>query len=176
MCPALEHTRHHQHSLWCEKSKNCPPLHQLLLKILGSPPAVQVKFILDSRAFPELIRLVQTHGQELLDRVMYLTRTFAFAIHRQKLKNLGRWPEHRTKQPAKKLKILHTYQAIGYADDKKHDVVFPHVLTNDCIFAGSTRLPDAHQLLPDQHNQGHDCPLASPSTCSYVTTSLPGAE
>ena len=77
----LLHTRYHQHSLWCEKSKNCPPLHQLLLKILGSPPAVQVKFILDSRAFPELIRLVQTHGQELLDRVMYFTRTFAFAIH-----------------------------------------------------------------------------------------------
>ena len=52
---------------------------------------------------------------------------------------------------------MHTYQAIGYTDDKKHDIVFPHTLTNDCIFIESTRLPDAHHLLLDQQHQGHDC-------------------
>ena len=31
---------------------------------------------------------------------MYLTRTWAFAIHRQKLKMLGRWPEGRTEKTA----------------------------------------------------------------------------
>ena len=56
---------------------------------------------------------------------------------------------------------MHTYQAIGYNDDKKHDIVFPHTLTNDCIFPRSTRLPN-------QQHQGQDSPLASTSTCSNV--------
>ena len=167
VCPALEHTRHHLHSLWCDKTINCPPLHQLLLKILGSPPNVQVKFILDSRAFPELIRLVQIYGQELQDRVMYLTRTFAFAIHRQKLKNLGRWPEYRTRHPARKLKIMNTYKAVGHNDDlnNDNDVTFP-ALTNDNIFPGSTRLLAAQ---PEQLQQGHGCQLTSTSTSPSTT-------
>ena len=33
-------------------------------------------------------------GQEIQARVLYLTRTWAFAIHRQKMKLLGRWPEY----------------------------------------------------------------------------------
>ena len=51
-CPALEHTRHRLRSLWCLRTSNCPPLHRLILEILGSSPEHQVKFILDSTALP----------------------------------------------------------------------------------------------------------------------------
>ena len=44
---------------------------------------LQVKFILDSTSFPELIRLRQAFGQEIELRVLYLTRTWAFAIPRE---------------------------------------------------------------------------------------------
>ena len=93
VCPALEHTRHRLHSLWCLKTADCPPLQGLIVRILSSPPESQVRFILDSTSCPELIKLVQIFGMEIQDRILYLTRTWAFSIHRQKLKLLGRWPE-----------------------------------------------------------------------------------
>ena len=92
ICPALEHTRMRLHSLWCYKTVDCPPLHQLIITILGSSPTIQTKFILDSTSFPEIVSLRQALGNEIQDRVLYLTRTWAYAIHRQKLQQLGRWP------------------------------------------------------------------------------------
>ena len=101
VCPALQHIRHRLHSLWLLKCADCPPLQNLLMRILGSSSELQVKFILDSTSFPELIRLRQAFGQEIELRVLYLTRTWAFAIHRGKLKLLGRWPEcPKQKKPA----------------------------------------------------------------------------
>ena len=64
------------------------------MSVLGSEPEIQVKFILDSTSWPQIIQLVQAFGQEIQDRVLYLTRTWAFAMHKHKLKLLGRWPEH----------------------------------------------------------------------------------
>ena len=98
VCPALEQARQRLHSLWCLKTLTCPPLHRLVLKILSSSPEIQTRFILDSTAFPEIIVLVQTYGQDIQDLVLYLTRTFAFSLHRQKLKLLGRWPGSTTSQ------------------------------------------------------------------------------
>ena len=92
ICPALDHTRHRLHSLWCTKTVNCPPLHSLVLRILGSPPDTLTKFVLDCTAFPEIIQLRQILGKGLEDMVLYLTRTWAYAIHRQKMILLGRWP------------------------------------------------------------------------------------
>ena len=68
-------------------------MHKLILKILGSTPDTQVRFILDSRACPYIILLKQIYGQDIEDMVQYLTRTWAYAIHRQKMRLLGRWPE-----------------------------------------------------------------------------------
>ena len=48
VCPALEHIRSRLHSLWCLKTVDCPPLHNLIISVLGSAPVIQVMFILDS--------------------------------------------------------------------------------------------------------------------------------
>ena len=93
VCPALDHVRHRLHSLWLLKTADCPPLQRLLMWILGSPPDTQVRFILDSTACPQLITMIQVFGPEIMHRVCYLTRTWAFSIHRHKMKLLGRWPE-----------------------------------------------------------------------------------
>ena len=98
VCPALLNTRLRLHGMWWEKTANCPPLHQLILKILGSSDETLVRFILDSTSFPEIVYLKQMFGQELEDRVLYLTRTWAYAIHREKLRLLGRWPEPTSQQ------------------------------------------------------------------------------
>jgi hypothetical protein len=77
-----------------------PTLVPTSKKILGSNSETHVRFILVSTSLPEVIYLRQTLGQEKVDAVMYLTRTWAFAIHRQKMKMLGRWPEGRTVKKA----------------------------------------------------------------------------
>ena len=117
VCPALEHTRCRLYTLWCLKTLYCPPLHNFILKIIGSSPEVQVKFILDSTAFPELIMLVQTYGQEMQDLVLYLTRTFAFSIHRDKQRLLGRWPVIHKTSVQRKLKVRQNLASIPRLSD-----------------------------------------------------------
>ena len=91
-CPALDHTRHRLHNLWCKKTLHLQPLYFLIVEILGSSPDVQVKFILDCMSCLQLRQLVELYGQSIQELVLYLTRTWAFSIHRQKLILLGRWP------------------------------------------------------------------------------------
>ena len=78
------------HSLWCRKTVQLQPLHTL--QALGSTSEEQVRFILDCISNPTMMQLVQLHGQTVKGVVLYLTRTWAFSIHRQKLILLGRWP------------------------------------------------------------------------------------
>ena len=103
VCPAHHAVRERLHSLWYQKAKDCQPFLCLVMRVLGSTPETQVKFILDSKAFPEIIYLKQKYGREIEDRVMYMTRTWAFAIHRHRLKCLDRWPGsgHRIKNNSK---------------------------------------------------------------------------
>jgi hypothetical protein len=95
-CPALEHTRHQLHSLWCRKTVHLQPLHSLILQILGSSPAIQVRFILDCLSFPQLVHLIKLYGQSVQSLVFYLTRTWAYCTHREKLIMLGKWPTKNT--------------------------------------------------------------------------------
>ena len=92
VCPSLEHSRHQLHGLWCRKTKLLQPLHHLIIQKLGSSPTELTGFILDCMSCPQLMELVQLYGQTVLDLVLYLTRTWAFSIHRQKQIILGRWP------------------------------------------------------------------------------------
>ena len=94
-CPALDPVRHRLHSLWCLKTSACPPLHWLILKKLGAQPAELVKFILDPSACTEVLTLAQNLGPSVLELVMYLTRTWAWCIHRQKMILLDKWPGSR---------------------------------------------------------------------------------
>ena len=99
-CPALEHTRHQLHSLWCRKTVHLQPLHSLILQILGSSPAIQVRFILDCLSFPQLVHLIKLYGQSVQSLVFYLTRTWAYCTHREKLILLGKWPTKNTNYPS----------------------------------------------------------------------------
>ena len=158
VCPALQHIRHRLHSLWLLKCANCPPLQNLLMRILGSNPELQVKFILDSTSFPELIRLRQAFGQEIEHRVLYLTRTWAFAIHRGKQKLLGRWPECSKKKSAPPthpnpspdssayegltLTTVNTDMGISYM--RPPAINYDKTHTKTITFSGCSTLPQGH--------------------------------
>ena len=52
---------------------------------------MQVQFILEPYTFPDIINLGCSYGQELLDHVLYLTRTYVYYIHREREILSGRW-------------------------------------------------------------------------------------
>ena len=141
VCPALGQTRHRLHGLWYKKTQTFPPLHNLILKILGSSPEIQMRFILDSTAFPELIVLVQAYGQGVQDLVMYLTRTFAFSVHRHKQRLLGRWPEKAKQNPTLTLRLGTT------TDNDSSDTNISLVVNYDNIslIAGNTNAVPSSQ-------------------------------
>ena len=90
-CPALESDRKRIYNLWQLKSAYNPALNNLLNHVISASPQEQVKFILHPSAHPDLVVLLQVYGKPLLEHVMYLTRTFAYSMHRRKLILTGRW-------------------------------------------------------------------------------------
>ena len=91
-CPALNDVRNRLKNLWYERSAQLPALHHLISMVLSSPPPIQVQFLLDSSLFLAVTLLWEIHGQPLLDHVYYLTRTYAYYTHRERMIMLGRWP------------------------------------------------------------------------------------
>ena len=58
------------------------------------PPSF-VTFMLDCSSDPEVILLHQDMGFSVLEALFSVTRTWAYILHRERLKLLGRWrPGH----------------------------------------------------------------------------------
>ena len=91
-CPALAPVRERLRKLWLDKSSQSPGLLQMLKMVLKSAPPVQVQFILDPTIFDGVKMLVELYGMPVLSHIMYLTRTYAYYMHREKLILHGRWP------------------------------------------------------------------------------------
>ena len=125
-CPALVGVRSQLQTLFSTKTIGFPSLHNLVMKkVLSSTATQQVKFILDASADAELLQLVQLHGQQVLDLVLYLTRTWAYCIHREKMILIGRWPGKKSTLSA------YPHQINNY-------------VTNTCTFPGDPALTNHH--------------------------------
>jgi hypothetical protein len=116
-------------------------------KVLSSHATLQVKFILDASADVELLQLVQLHGQQVLDLVLYLTRTWAYCIHREKMILTGRWP-------AKHSTLTANPHPINY-------------ITNTCTFPGDPALTN-HHTVPGHYEE----PVHSASTRPILSQSV----
>ena len=86
VCPYYDQYRTRLKRLWTN-TKN-PSLKSLVSKALLSSTNELAQFILDASVLPQIISHVQTHGNELLHLVFYLTRTWCFKIHRERVKLL----------------------------------------------------------------------------------------
>ena len=85
-----------------KKSEFCPQLYHSVVDVLHSPPHTQTQFLLDPCHIPSVSDLCISLGPDLLSHVYYLTRTFAYYMHRAKMLSLGRWPG----DPGRKPKLL----------------------------------------------------------------------
>ena len=91
-CPGLHTVRSNLEQMWLARTAFIPPLHVFVKKVLTSSAAVRMAFILDCVSVPEIVSLHQTHGMAVIQTVLYITRTYAYSIHRKKLILTGKWP------------------------------------------------------------------------------------
>ena len=88
-CKAYTETKKNLYSLWL--STKIPAVYQLVLRALSSDKDYLLQFLLDCSVLPTVIRAAQEHGSIIYKELFYLTRTWCFAIHKQRMKGLGRW-------------------------------------------------------------------------------------
>ena len=90
-CPMLHNTRQYMFSIWMEKTIYYPALQNIIRRVIVSSPATFCQFVLDLSVTPDIIKLQQIEGSQILTEVFSLTRSFSFSLHRTRLISLGRW-------------------------------------------------------------------------------------
>ena len=149
-CPALNQDRMRLFNLWLSKTAYLPQLQDLMCRMISAFPEEKVKFILNPSTHPEMIVLVQLYGEPLLRHVMYLTRTFAFSLHRRKQILTGRWP-----YPVKK--------------QKQRDNTNLKPLTKTSYFAGSVTLAPQSPAMTRQEAHTSASPTDQYHACTLTT-------
>ena len=94
-------------------------LLEFLVKLEKSQPEAKMHFLLDPLAIPEVLNILDILGQQAFDHIMYLTRTYAYYIYRQKQILLGFWKSDNFKP--KKIKK----QTNGNSDNNDHTNLSP---------------------------------------------------
>ena len=70
------------------KSQVC---HETLSKIFSSGSKTIMQFLTDCSVLPEVIKMAQLYGEELYNDLFYLSRTWCFSHHKQRMIKLGKW-------------------------------------------------------------------------------------
>ena len=77
------------YSLWLSTQNSV--VLKLVLEALSSETSYLVQFILDCSTLPSVVRTTQSHGGDILNELFYLTHSWCFAVHKQRMKMLGCW-------------------------------------------------------------------------------------
>ena len=83
VCSSLDTVRERLYQMWLERSVMFPALHSIIREVLNSHESLKVQFILEPLAFPNIAKLTKLYGQQFIEQLSYLTRTFAFCIHKE---------------------------------------------------------------------------------------------
>jgi len=90
-CPALQTTRNRLFSIWNQKLCQFAPLLAVFHGLVNGTSQDFIAFLLNPSANSKIIRLSQVYGPWVLENVMYLTRTYVYTIHKEKLILTGEW-------------------------------------------------------------------------------------
>ena len=88
-CPAYLNTRMNMVSLCIQMP--CLVSLALVTNFLASNSMKLMQFLLDCSAIPEVISSAQKFGDQVYSNLFYLSRTWCFSLHRERLKRLGKW-------------------------------------------------------------------------------------
>ena len=90
-CPGLSGATQQATAHWADFVISHPHLSPLLKEAAESDREAFLSFLLDPTTQPTVLALVQTHGQEVIDQVCMLTRTWLYFQHRARFRALGLW-------------------------------------------------------------------------------------
>ena len=88
-CAAYTNCKRRLYRLWF--STQSKVVLKLIIEAITNESEYLVQFILDCSVLPSVIRAVQVHGEVIMHELFYLTRSWCFSIHKQRMKMLGRW-------------------------------------------------------------------------------------
>ena len=90
-CPGLANALVRATALWTSFLKENPVLFPVVkLYSLGDPDGF-LKFLLDPTTLPPVISLAQKHGSLVKEQLCYMTRTWLYYMHKERLKLLQLW-------------------------------------------------------------------------------------
>ena len=89
-CPAYTTTRNNMFNM-CMNVSN-PISFQLVSTIFSSGSHTKImQFLLDCSPLPEVVSCAQMYGEDIYSDLFYLSRTWCFSIHKERMKRLGKW-------------------------------------------------------------------------------------
>ena len=88
-CPAYTITRTKITRLWLSTEDS--NIAKLVTSVLNGSADSLMQFLLDASTHPTVISLTQLYGPNILQKVFHLTRSWCFAVHKERAKILGRW-------------------------------------------------------------------------------------
>ena len=92
ICPALSATRNRLRDFTHCYSQSLPaPVRNVLLQYCNPENDDYCQFLLDSSGFAEVVLFRQDFGSEILESIFTVTRTWAYLLHRERLKLRGQW-------------------------------------------------------------------------------------
>ena len=118
-CPALQSVRARLFKFWMDRSAATPALHSFISEIACATPHNLTKFVLDPSQFPAILAIWKSLGQNIMNHTYYLTRTFAYYMHREKMLSLGRWPG----DPGRKAKLVTKIRKVQTTILNSHDQI-----------------------------------------------------
>ena len=90
-CSSLAYRRTVLFDYWKSLAAKNPECSSLVNSMISAAAEIQIQFILDCSAIPEVASLALIHGDQPLALLYKMTRTFCYSIHRERLKLLNRW-------------------------------------------------------------------------------------
>ena len=88
-CKAYTESKTRLYSLWLSTRNKV--VFKLVLEALSSETEYLVQFLVDCSVLPSVVKATQENGHVILKELFYLTRSWCFSIHKQRMKILGRW-------------------------------------------------------------------------------------
>ena len=90
-CPALYGALVRAVAIWASFLKENPNLFPIVKQYSLGPPEEFLSFLVDPTTLPPVIALSQLHGSIIIEQLCYMTRTWIFFMHKQRLKLLNLW-------------------------------------------------------------------------------------
>ena len=88
-CKAYTESKARLYSLWLSTQNKV--VFNLVIEALSNETEYLVQFLIDCSVLPSVVKATQEHGDGILNQLFYLTCSWCFVIHKQRMKILGRW-------------------------------------------------------------------------------------